>query len=230
MRREVPSLLESAPFSDIVQHFLVSTLPICFVVDTQQQLMGSISIHDVKATLQEDALGPLVIAKDLIQTVEATTTIDEPLASCLEKFSRTEQEYLPVVSPSSRLSGILSHRDVLDLYQREILRSEYLGISLQAEGISSTMHEHVRLPHHYTVDIVQIPSCYIGQTLRDIQLRTDFGLTAVAIRRGGFQSPDDLPDPDRPIDALDHLVLVGRQEDLQHFAQASHLTTQSVSL
>ncbi len=90
------------------------------------------------------------------------------------------------------------------------------------------MHEHVRLPHQYTVDILQLPSRYIGQTLRDTQLRTDFGLTAVAIRRGGFQGPDELPDPDRPLDALDHLVLVGRQEDLHHFAQPSHATTQSV--
>ena len=176
----------------------------------------------------------MVIAKDLIQTVQATTTIDEPLASCLEKFSRAEQEYLPVVSPSKSLSGILSHRDVLDLYQREILRSEYLGVSLQADGISSTMHEHVRLPHQYTVDILQIPSRYIGQTLRDTQLRTDFGLTAVAIRRGGFQGSDELPDPDRPLDALDHLVLVGRQADLQHFTgmtdvtHSSKATTESV--
>ena len=228
MRREVPSLLETAPFPDVVQYFLASTFPVCFVVDVQQQLVGVISIHDVKAILQEDSLGPLVIAQDLIQTVEATTTIDEPLASCVEKFSRAEQEYLPVVSPGKRLCGILSHRDVLDLYQREILRNEYLGVSLQADGISSTMHEHVRLPHHYTVDILQLPSRYIGQTLRDTQLRTDFGLTAVAIRRGGFQGPDELPDPDQPLAALDHLVLVGRQEDLQRFAQASHVTTQSV--
>jgi CBS domain-containing protein len=229
MRREVPSLLETAPFPDIVQHFLISNFPICFVVDTDHRLLGAISIHDVKATLQEDALGPLVIAKDLIQTVEATTTIDEPLASCLEKFSRAEQEYLPVVSPSNSLSGILSHRDVLDLYQREVLRNEYLGVSLQADGLSSTMHEHVRLPHQYTVDILQIPSRYTGQTLRDIQLRTAFGLTAVAIRRGGFQGPDELPDPDRPLDARDHLVLVGRQEDLQNFTQITDTTHSSAA-
>lgn len=81
--------------------------------------------------MQEDTLSPLVIAKDLIQTVEATITIDEPLTSCLENFSRAEEEYLPVISLSKCLTGVLSQRDVLGLYQREVLRSEYIGVSLR---------------------------------------------------------------------------------------------------
>jgi Trk K+ transport system NAD-binding subunit len=129
----------------------------------------------------------------------------------------SEQEYLPVVSPLLELRGIISHRDVLDLYNREILRHEYLGLSLRSEGSISTVHEQVQLPHEYIVEVVQVPSYYAGKTLRETQLRTRFNLTAVAIRRGGFNGQDELPDPDRTLDPQDHLVLVGRATDMQRF-------------
>ena len=221
MRHEVPTLRETAPFAEVVQHFLASDMPVCFVVDETRHLRGEISIHDVKAILQEDTLGSLVIAKDLAQRSGVTTSPDETLARCLEKFTHAEQEYLPVISPSLELRGIISHRDVLDLYNREILRHEYLGLSLRSEGIISTVHEQVQLPHEYIVEIVQIPAGYVGKTLRETQLRTRFNLIAVAIRRGGFNSPDELPDPDRILDPQDHLVLVGRSSDMQRFTAES---------
>lgn len=220
MHGNAPMLPETAPFASVVEHFLASTMPICFVVDTNHRLLGQISLHDVKALLQEDTLGPLVIAKDLAHNPGVTTTPAETLARCLEKFARADQEYLPVVSPTTtELQGFISHRDVLDLYNREILRHEYLGLSLRSETISTAVLEQVRLPHAYTVVIVQVLPRYVGRTLRELQLRARFNLTVVAIRPGGFHNQDELPDPDQPLGPHDHLVLVGRPEDVQRFAE-----------
>jgi CIC family chloride channel protein len=229
MQPDAPRLKENAPFADIMQHFLVSELPLCFVVDEEQRFLGEISIHDVKALLQEDSLGPLVIAKDLLQGPGGITTPDETLASCLEKFTLADQEYLPVVSPSTgELQGIISRRDVLDLYNREILRHEYLGLSLRSERILSTVHEKVRLPHEYVVEVVQVPPHYVGRTLRETQLRTQFNLTAVAIRLGGVNSHDELPDPNRPLARRDYLVVVGRPADVRQFASSQGRAEQAL--
>jgi CBS domain-containing protein len=162
-----------------------------------------------------------VIAKDLTQRSPVTTTPEETLARCLEKFTLAEQDYLPVVSSGRELLGIISRRHVLDLYNREILRQEYMGLSLRSEGLISTVHEQVRLPHNYKVEVVQVPPSHVGKTLRDTQLRTRFNLTAIAIRQGGFNSPDDLPDPDHRLGDQDFLVLVGRATDLERFAAES---------
>lgn len=218
MRHEVPKLREAAPFAKIVQHFLMTNLPTCFVVDEHDHLLGEISIHDVKDILQEESLTSLVIAKDLIYGEKVFTRPEETLARCLEKFAQTDQEYLPVVARSGELCGIISHRYVLDLYQREILRHEYLGVNLRTEGITSRVHQQVRLPHEYAVEVVQVPQRYAGKTLREMQLRTDFNLTAVAIRRGGLSHQDEFPDPTQPLTPQDHLVLVGRPTDMQRFA------------
>jgi Trk K+ transport system NAD-binding subunit len=220
MRHDVPTLQESTPFAAVVQHFLTSDIPVCFVVDQERRLVGEISIHDVKALLQEDSLGSLVIARDLLRKGVVTTTADETLARCLEKFSAADQEYFPVVSQTMELQGLISHRDVLELYNREILRHEYLGLSLRAEQVTGTVHEQVRLPHEYTVEVVQVPPHYVGKTLRETQLRAHFNITVVAVRRGGFHNQDELPNPDQPFAAYDHLVLVGRPTDLQRFTKA----------
>lgn len=221
MRREMPTLRDSAPFAEVVRHFLVSELPVCFVVDQSGRLLGEISIHDVKTMLQEDALGPLVIAEDLLQKPEATAGPDETLARCLEKFAAIEQEYLPVVSPAMQLQGVISQRDILNLYNREMLRHEYLGLSLRAERFTSSVHERVRLPHEYVVEVIRVPVQYAGKTLREIQLRTHFSLTVVAVRRGGFNGQDELPNPDWPLMRQDYLVLVGRPVDVRRFTAES---------
>ena len=105
MRPEPPTFGEGAPFSDVMDHFLASTLPLSFVVDEERHLLGIISIHDVKATLQDDSLAPLVVAVDLAQPPDTVTTAQETLARCLEKFSLSDQEYLPVLSVDQKLEG-----------------------------------------------------------------------------------------------------------------------------
>ena len=217
MQSEAPVLRESAPFAEVVQHFLATTVPVCFVIDEHKHLCGEISLHDVKGLLQEEGLGSLIIARDLLNVSRITIRPEDTLAHCLERFSQTEQEFLPVTTAGRQLCGFLSHRAVLDLYNREILRQEYLGLNLRTDGMEHSVHEHVRLPHQYVVQVVQLPSWYTGKTLRALQLRTQFHLTAVALRRGSTTQGDELPDPDYPFTPQDALVLVGRPVDLARF-------------
>jgi len=62
-----------------------------------------------------------------------------------------------------------------------------------------------------------VPAWIVGKTLREIQLRTLYNLTVVAIRRGGFSGREELPDPDQRIGLQDYLVLVGRPADMKRF-------------
>ena len=58
MQRDVPTFRAETPFPTIMDHFLASTLPLSFVINEHRHLVGVISIHDVKSTLQDDHLGP----------------------------------------------------------------------------------------------------------------------------------------------------------------------------
>ncbi len=223
MRREVPVLAETTAFAEIVEHFLGGSLPVCFVIDDQRRLRGEISIHDVKALFQEQTLGGLVIASDLCHPCRTPVTRDDTLAPCLELLVSTEQEYLPVVAADTGvLQGIVSYRDLLKLYHREILHPEYLGLDLRPKG-QPAVRENVQLPHEYTVTILKVPEWSVGSTLRTLQLRTRFGLTVVAIRKGSVQHRDELPDPNEVLAALDYLVVVGRAESIPDFEHGGHV-------
>lgn len=230
MRQDAPILQDSVAFAEVMQHFLVSAVPVCFVVDRQRHLLGEISIHDIKELLQqEDALGSLVIAKDVAQPSRATADPDDPLVRCLEKFTLIGQDYLPVVSSTTGvLLGTVSRREILDLYIREILHHEYVGLSVRSEYTHGTMHKQVRLPQEYVVEIVRVPRSYVGKTLRDAQLRTQFNVTVMAIRQGGESSPDEFPEPDHPLRIQDYLVLVGRPSDVRRFAGSNERPPESV--
>ena len=217
MRRDAPMLRVVTPFPEIIRHFLASSVPICFIVDDARHLAGEISLQDVKTMLQEDTLGPLVITADLMHPCPASLYPEETLARCLEQFALTEQEYLPVVSRNQELLGMISHRDVLGVYNQEILRREYLGLSLRPEGVKSTVNQQVRLPQEYTVEVIGVPAWATGKSLREIQLRTLYNLTAVAIRRGGFGGREELPEPDQRLGPQDYMVLVGRPADVKRF-------------
>ena len=217
MRREVPVLAETTTSAEIVEHFLGGSLPVCFVIDDQQRLRGEISIHDVKALFQEQTLGTLVIAGDLCHPCLATVTEGDTLARCLELLVSTEQEYLPVVAADiGVLQGVVSYRDLLQLYNREILHQEYLGLDLRIRG-QATVRQDVQLPHDYTVTILMVPEWCVGSTLRALQLRTQFNLTVVAIRKGGRGHRDSLPDPNDVLSAHDYLVVVGHAESIGEF-------------
>jgi len=217
MHREVPTLSDTTPFAEVVRHFLATNFPTCFVVDERRHLLGQVSIHDVKDLFQEETLRALIIAKDLAHRCSVTTSEEEALARCLEKFTQTEQEHLPVLTPTGELCGIISQRDVLDLYHREILRHEYLGLSLRSEQQQSSVHKQVRLPHSYVVEVVPVSRRYAGKTLREIALRSTFHLTVVAIQHSSTGEADEFPDPNQPLKVGDQLVLVGRPADIQRF-------------
>ncbi|MGE4092154.1 MAG: chloride channel protein [Candidatus Binatia bacterium] len=221
MRKHAPALSEAAPFAEVVQHFLSSPLPLCFIFDADNRVVGVVSIHEVKSLLQDQELETLVVARDLAIPCRVWTTEDETLAQCLEKFGLFEQEYLPVLSETQHLQGIIAQRDVLNIYNQEVLRHEYLGLSLQGNVGDGAVRENVRLPHHYEVEVVAIPPHYAGKTLKDLQLRTRLGVQAIAMRRGGMDRPDELPDPDVTLTGHDYLVLVGRQEDIGRFRHAT---------
>jgi Trk K+ transport system NAD-binding subunit len=213
MHNNAPAFFPDTAFPSIMNHFLRTSLPVCFVVAKDSELLGSISLNDVKSTLQDENLASLVVAMDIARPSRTTVHTNDTMALCLEKFSSEGIDYLPVVSAKQRLIGFISRSDVLDLYNRELLRKEYLGISLQTETRGQSVHERVRLPAEYTVDILEVPNFLIGNTLRQADLRSEYGLTVIAVRRGNFAGENRLPDPEEPFRHKDHLVLVGRASD-----------------
>lgn len=219
MHAPAPTLVQDAPFHEVVDTFLDSQEPHYYLVDQAMQLTGVIHLHDVKGFLSDGGLEGLIIARDLAHTVSVITHPQDTLADCLQKFSGTSLERLPVVESdqSPIIVGVVAQQDLIDLYNREVLRKEFLG-TLQVNTPQS--RNALSLAAQYAVMPLRLPTALCGKTLKELDLRAQYSVTVLAVRTPvGSGSRDYLPEPDHPLQPGDTLILAGHQEDLTQFQQ-----------
>ncbi len=91
------------------------------VVNENEEIVGIISLKNVRSVLFEDEMSKFLIARDFMTGPE-TVTPAESLRSALKKFVESEYGQIPVVDmrDENRIIGILSHEDVIHTYNREV--------------------------------------------------------------------------------------------------------------
>lgn len=219
MRSPAPTLEEHASFQEVIDKFLDSQEPHYYLIDNEIRLTGVIHLHDVKGFLSDGELRGLIIARDVAHPVSVMTYPGETLAECLEKFTGNATERLPVVESDSvpKVIGVIAQQDVIDLYNREVLRKEFLGT---LPVTSSQRRNALTLPPQYTVVPFRLPAAFRGKTLKELDLRAQYHVTVVAVRTTvNSGARDYLPQPDQPLQATDTLILTGHQEALETFQQ-----------
>jgi len=212
MRPAADVMSDRTPIGDTVQYFLQHEVVNAYVTDAQDRLVGTISIHDIKDPEVRD-LGPVVIARDIVEPNVHSVRPADTLAECMDHFVLSEHDELPVVETDHRLIGTVSRRDVLRVYSSELLRHEYLGVT-SGKPESSGVPRALRLASGLTVARVRTPRWLAGRSLRDADLRAAYRLTVVAVQRGGL-GEDQLPQPEVPLGGGDILVVVGQPADIE---------------
>lgn len=95
----------------------------------------------------------------------------------------------------------------------QVVMPEYDSGRRLALGLAMpSLLDHLQLGRGYSISDIQLPTSFVGQTVRDKDLRSGFGLTLVAIRRG-----DEVlisPSADAVYQAGDQLIVIGKVEDL----------------
>jgi len=207
MRPDVPTVGVDTHLPDVVTRFLNAPITVCYVVDGQQSLAGSISLHDIKGVLPERSLDEIIVARDLMTPNVATVLADDRLTDCMRKFAETGNDSLPVISDqrTRRPIGLITRHDLVDLYDREILRREMLGTYAPSDAQAKPM----ALPPGHRLHSVPVPGAWAGKTLSDLDLRRGTGVTVISIQDVHHPNAPLIPDPHRPLAAGDVLVVMG---------------------
>lgn len=204
-------------FDKILKLFLSNEEQHYYVVDDQGRLAGQISIHDVKDLLHEEELGKVLIAADVMNPVRDKVYRLDNLEDCLVALGHHDHIDLPVLySPDNEaLVGIITRRDIFEVYNREVLHHEDMGINLITG--EARMHDCVELPETYKVQLLTPPAEWIGQSLADLALRRRHNVSVLAVKRrtrlGGLVN--EIPQPDRALTPQDRLIVVGEIRDLE---------------
>lgn len=221
MRADAPIIHESKLFNDIIQIFMENREPYYYVVNSNEELQGVLSTHVIKSVLHDKELQHLVIAKDLIDSPITPVSIKNNLAECMDVFSRVEYEHLPVVegNGSMKLLGSISRRDIFELYNREILRKDVLGLKFVREIGEDKRRSLIELPKEYKVDYVPLPINFVGKTIKDLNIRAKYHVTIIAVKKrmGGITGISEIPSADSIFEDGDILIIIGKEDDVERF-------------
>jgi CIC family chloride channel protein len=222
MEPDPPVIEECKRIKEIIKIFMTNKEPYYYVVTENGNLVGSLSTHLVKDVLSADEdLNRLIIARDLLVPSEEVVTPETTLADCMNKFERVESDHLPVIegNGSNKLIGTISRKEIIKLYNREILRKDVLGVKYVREMGSEKFRNLVQLPGEFKIDFVPVPVTFIGKSIKDLDIRAKFRTNILAVKKNlseiGLTS--ELPDPDRIFETGDILLVAGKQDNLARF-------------
>ncbi len=222
MDAAVVPLNENTGFNDILEKVIHANELCYYVIDDNSKFQGSFNVHDVKEILNEQTLAGLVVAKDLIPiSVNPSIGIDATLAQCLKKFSLYDAEEIAVVDSeeSGRFIGRIGRKDIMNLYNREILRQGTSGLKFIQSKLADKPKEQkfVNLPDGFEISLVQVSSAIYMKTMQELDLRRQYGVTVVAINRRTKNGEWEVIIPDHLLSLKigDKLVVMGRAEDLK---------------
>lgn len=190
------------------------------VLDKKKNIVGIISINDLKELIFErDALSSLLIAGDLAHLKFETLTPEDNCKTALDIMRKYNFEGVPVVeSKSSRqIIGMIWRNDIQDAYQKEINRLEL------TKNIASSisMKEEITNIHFmegYSIAEVKVPNSFIGKSIKEINIRSKFGVDVLSIKSNHKNNLNinAIPNPDYVFKDIDSLVIAGEIKKINY--------------
>lgn len=107
------------PFKELLRIIINAKYGDVFVTSDNKQLLGIITLKDVRYALMNNDLADLLIARDLIVEVPVVRESD-PLSFAINKIKQYDIENIPVISdmPENKLAGIITYRAIIQSYNR----------------------------------------------------------------------------------------------------------------
>jgi CIC family chloride channel protein len=211
MHKDVDILSESAPLSDVLRvagETSQATLP---VVNSDGELAGLVVTRDLLGVLAGGAeLGPLVNAYDLSRRNPPVVTPESNLDQAAQMMEYEALDEIPVVEHAhgGRFLGLIARRNVTQAFNR-------VTVSLSAQ---ETGDRGIFWATGYRVARVQIPPGAAGKTIRQIDPRSRYSVSVLAIQDGTDPGAGFAPiGPDRALKPGDIIVAAGRPADLRRF-------------
>jgi CBS domain-containing protein len=215
MREDVKLVPRTTPLPEILRAFLQNRALYLYVGDEEGRLLGVIDLHDVKDILHEQDPSSVVIAEDLVSEIPFVTP-QEPLTSVNEKLWFRDLGQLPVVeSPETRrFLGIVTRRDLLGAFDREVLQHNRLLARVRTIGEGSDEMDYFELPEKHRLVELPIPRSLEGKTVAESGLRNRFGVSVLAVKRWTREGNQRrfVPGPEDRFQPRDVLIVLGTDD------------------
>ena len=219
MRSDVPVMSANRRFKEVIHEILKSRSNVVYVVEDDGKLVGAIDIHDLKEFFTEESLYALVLARELSVPVNVATP-DQSLAEVMDSMYLTDSDQTPVVDPvTKRFLGVITRRDVIGAYSREVLKKKMLMAKFVTRDQEKEGIDYVEMPTGYRIGRVLLRPELEGKTLGESNLRTIYGLQVLELVRpsNDGRSTRHIAEPGLKMQKGDALIVIGSDEDMQKY-------------
>ena len=79
--------------------------------------------------------------------------------------------------------------------------------------------DYIELSEEYALFELEVPSSWVGKTLKDLDIRSRHSVNVIGVRENGRVTP--ITNADRPFTAQEHLLLCGGKEDVLRLTSGS---------
>jgi CBS domain-containing protein len=181
--------------------------------------LGAIPLHGLKEMLRGADSLDTVVAHDLVDDSFGFMTPTQRLADAMEQFWRQTCERLPVVDDATnrKLVGWISKRDLIGVYNQEILQTRQLLGKFSMTGATGKTDSYMELPEGFRMQSVDVPQAFAGRSLKDLALRSTYNVHVLQIAHitpVSGRSTVEMPDPDSALVEGDRLIVVGMVVDI----------------
>jgi len=223
MRTDIKLVSRALPLAEIVSTFLKTRSLYLYVGDDAGRLLGVVDLHDIKESLPERDLSGPVIAEDLLSEIPSVTPA-EALTSVNEKLWFRDLGQLPVVDApeTRRFLGIVTRRDLLGAFDREILQRSRLTTKVRF-GDDLSQVSYFDLPENNRLLQVNVPPDLAGKTMGEASLRQKFGVSVLAVKRMSRQGVERrfVPGPEDRLEHGDVLIVLGTDEAIERLTSGA---------
>jgi chloride channel protein, CIC family len=214
--REPVLVSQETPFRELVDLVVNSPRNEFFVVREGRIYVGTISVSELRRVLLDrEWLDQLIIAGDMADLSYPFLSVDDNLDFAMRLFAREYIEELPVLS-DGKLVGSVRKEDVLRLYNREVMRRDlpggFHGALTWVERTKS-----IDLGEGYVMAELETPSHFVGRTLRQLNVRSNYGVEVILIKRSKKEGTEAtiVPPADDPLQHGDVLLVAGRRDQIK---------------
>ena len=224
LNTDVETVSSDASFTEMIRCLMHSPHQEFFVVNDKHELLGNISIQELKQYLkEEDLLTGIVIAADLAHPPPATLYLEDNLDLVMHQFGRYNIDELPVLESAAnrKLVGSIQRKHVIDVYNREIFKSDLAG-GMHSVVTAVSKERTVELAEGYFMVELEPPDGFIGKSLRQLNIRARYGIEVVLIRKpvtdqeGLKGRPGAMPLPEYVIQPGDKLLVMGEKRNIDY--------------
>ena len=138
MDTKVPVISAGMSLSEVIQ--VVSNTESFYypVVDNDKQLVGAITLDNIRNTFATQELNDWLVAIDIMEPIIARATEDIALSEAFEKTRRLDIEHLPVVASAedNKFVGVLNCRAVRRSLSAEVLSRQQKADSIHRVSVS----------------------------------------------------------------------------------------------